>query len=343
MNDDIPALLESEFGDNAELAEWNDLKDLFSDDESALISFLDGIGMKRDVEGYENSAFVTRGGDRYHSTSMPRHYFVSRHDGDVPSGWLVHDDLHSNRLSLGSWDSDREAMVRVPESEEDPPGESIYTEDFSSDPGYTIAKSSTDNASEFEWDEEQENYFVKTVDGSGSGEWWVFSGTPLFSEIRDDDSFTVSFKFNPVHPDWGSYPGLRFIEDDNEEIEGSEVETEWAFRLDCRDSSGCSSSTEDTHSRFRLDLGGGDHFHSPRISDLDAWYEVTINYDGSQGAAEIEILKEDGSVFAEESGLALMASDSSFSRILLGRRSSGPPEYGDTSIIRVDDILITGE
>jgi hypothetical protein len=118
VNDDIPALLEGKFGDNAELAEWNDLKDFFSNDESALISFLDGIGMKRDVNGYVQSAFVTRGGDRYHSTSMPRHYYVNRFDGDVPSGWLVHDDLHSNRLSLGSWDNDREAMVRVPESEE---------------------------------------------------------------------------------------------------------------------------------------------------------------------------------------------------------------------------------
>lgn len=120
VNDDIPALLESKFGENAELAEWNNLKDLFSNDESALISFLDSIGMKRDSNGYVQNALVTRGGDRYHSTSMPRHYYVNRFDGDVPSGWLVHDDLHSNRLSLGSWDNDREAMVRVPESEEDP-------------------------------------------------------------------------------------------------------------------------------------------------------------------------------------------------------------------------------
>lgn len=223
----------------------------------------------------------------------------------------------------------------------DRPGDIIYEEDFSSEPGYTIAKSSTDDGSDLRWDEEQENYFIKTVDGSGSGEWWVFSGSPLFSEIGNDNSFTVSFKFNPVQPDWGSYPGLRFVEDDSEVIEGSEVETEWGFRLDCRDSSGCSSFTEDTHSRFRLDLGGGEHFHSPRISDLDAWYEVTINYDGLEGAAEILILKEDGSVFVEETGLPLMGTESSFNRILLGRRSSGPPEYGDTSVIRVDEIVIS--
>lgn len=113
VDQDIPALLEEEFGSEAELVEWNTIVDLFSESEGDLIEFLNGIGMKRGVEGYENSAYVTRNGNRFHSGS--RHYFISRHDGNVPGGWLVHDHLHSNRISLGSWPNDREAMVRLPE------------------------------------------------------------------------------------------------------------------------------------------------------------------------------------------------------------------------------------
>lgn len=112
VNQDIPALLQREFGPDAELAEWNELSALFSSDEDALISFMEGIGMKRSADSYVRSALVTRAGNRFLGGS--RHYFVSRHDGRVPSGWAVHAQLHSSRLSLGSWHSDRNALVRIP-------------------------------------------------------------------------------------------------------------------------------------------------------------------------------------------------------------------------------------
>jgi hypothetical protein len=111
IDDDLHQEIEDEFGITAELVDWNDLKDLFQDDEDGLISFLEGIGMKRGEEGYVSSAYVQRGGSRFRSSS--RHYFVSRHDGNVPGGWLVHDQLHYSLLSLGSWHHSREAMVRV--------------------------------------------------------------------------------------------------------------------------------------------------------------------------------------------------------------------------------------
>lgn len=113
VQDDIPSMLQDQFGPEAELVEWNDLKDLFEDDENKLLDYLEGIGMIRGKEEFESSALVTNNDQRFRSGS--RHYFISRHDGDVPGGWAVHDHLHNNRISLGSWHSDREALVRVPE------------------------------------------------------------------------------------------------------------------------------------------------------------------------------------------------------------------------------------
>lgn len=112
VNQDIPALLQQEFRPDAELAEWNELSALFSSSEDGLISFMEGIGMKRGAEDYVRSAFVTRAGNRFLRGS--RHYFVSRHDGRVPGGWAVHAQLQGSRLSLGSWGSDRNALVRIP-------------------------------------------------------------------------------------------------------------------------------------------------------------------------------------------------------------------------------------
>ena len=234
------------------------------------------------------------------------------------------------------------SITLIPEDSDTPPDGSDYSEDFADDPNYVVATSSTDSGSELEWDQEQENYFVRAIDGSGAGEWWAFAGTPLFAEFSDNDSFSVSFDFNPVQPDWGSYPGLRFARDENEGVDGGEADVKWAFRLDCRDSIECSRSTEETNSRFRLGLGGQDDpFLSPRLPAIDEWYSVDITYDGSQSAAEIVVLREDGSVFVEESGLPLMGMNTRFNRVLIGQRSGGPPEYGNESIIRVDNIATT--
>jgi hypothetical protein len=107
--DNIPSLIEQEFGSNAELADWSTLVDLYSDDKSGLVSFLNGVGMSED-----DNAYLKRGGNQYWDGG-DRHYFIKRHNGDPGSNFLVHDDLHSNTLSLGSWYNPMPALVRLPE------------------------------------------------------------------------------------------------------------------------------------------------------------------------------------------------------------------------------------
>ena len=107
--DDIPSQVEQEFGSNAELADCSTLVDLYSDDKSGLVSFLDGVGMSED-----DNVHLKRGGDQYWDGG-DRHHFIKRHNGDPGSNFLVHDDLHSNTLSLGSWYNPKPALVRLPE------------------------------------------------------------------------------------------------------------------------------------------------------------------------------------------------------------------------------------
>ncbi len=113
-DDDISSAIDQEFGEAAELADWNTLKDLYADDKDGLVSFLNGVGMK---EG--DNAYVQRGGEQYQSGD--RHYFIKRHNGDPGDSFLVHDDLHSNTLSLGSWYNPNPALVRLPLEELSPP------------------------------------------------------------------------------------------------------------------------------------------------------------------------------------------------------------------------------
>lgn len=107
--DDIPSQIEQEFGSDAKLADWNTLVDLYSDDKSGLVSFLDGVGVTED-----DNAYLRRGGNQYWNGG-DRHYFIKRHNGDVGGNFLVHDDLHSNTVSLGSWHNPNPALVRLPE------------------------------------------------------------------------------------------------------------------------------------------------------------------------------------------------------------------------------------
>lgn len=106
---DIPALLKDDFGSSTELVDWSDLKGFFAGDLDELLNFLETVGLTE----YRDDAFVKRNGSRFRSGS--RHYFMQRHDGNVPFGWAVHDQMHSNTVSLGSWPTTKKALVRIPE------------------------------------------------------------------------------------------------------------------------------------------------------------------------------------------------------------------------------------
>lgn len=105
-NSDIAAAVRQEFGPGATVADWNDVKAQFG---GSIANFCDAVGLP----SYRSSALCVRGGARFWSGN--RHYFVQRHDGRVPGGWLVHDHIDSYTLSLGSWyDRNHPVLVALP-------------------------------------------------------------------------------------------------------------------------------------------------------------------------------------------------------------------------------------
>jgi len=93
---DLDSIAISEFGPSYRLADWNDLVS-YSGDIEALAN---SIGILSEPDSL-NDCYVKKNGDRWYS--LTRHYFIQRHDGTVPGGWLVHDTIDDHFIDLGSW------------------------------------------------------------------------------------------------------------------------------------------------------------------------------------------------------------------------------------------------
>lgn len=104
--EDLPAAVQREFGSEARLADWNDLRRWHADDTRA---FATEIGLAVGAP----DIFLQRAGSRF--SEAPRHYFVTRFDGTKPDYYGAHDELGSMTLALGSWPgATMRALVRLP-------------------------------------------------------------------------------------------------------------------------------------------------------------------------------------------------------------------------------------
>ncbi len=101
---DWDAVVESVFGSNYRVADWNDLEAYHAADNNLLILF-SALGLS----DMGDSASLTRSGSvRY---SSDRYYFASRHEHDKPSGYLAHDHIDNHLVSLGSWSGSRKILA----------------------------------------------------------------------------------------------------------------------------------------------------------------------------------------------------------------------------------------
>jgi hypothetical protein len=96
--------VQTEFGPTAQVADWSQLQAY----TGQIAAFCDSIGLANG-----QGAWVLRNGNSFYSSE--RHYFVERHNGTVPSGWLVHDTIDNNTLDLGSWWNSRRILAYVPD------------------------------------------------------------------------------------------------------------------------------------------------------------------------------------------------------------------------------------
>lgn len=93
ISDDLNASIKSEFGQNATIADWNEIKREYGNN---IEDFVNSIGLT-----YKEDIWVTVDGNEYWSDG--RHYIMTRHNGNLPSNYLSHDDIRSNYVNLGSW------------------------------------------------------------------------------------------------------------------------------------------------------------------------------------------------------------------------------------------------
>ncbi len=96
-------IVESVFGSNYKVADWNDLTAYYNSNNS-IKNLLDGLELEKN-----NSVAVTYNGNKKNSST--RWYFITRHNHDKPGYYLAHKNLDNYLLSLGSWDGNRRILA----------------------------------------------------------------------------------------------------------------------------------------------------------------------------------------------------------------------------------------
>lgn len=105
--DNLTAAIRSEFGAEARLLDWSDIRRLHRDD---VRGWADDIDL-----GITDSGFLQRDGQRF--TADKQHYFVNRFDGVKPDYYTAHDEMGGMTLALGSWFNTRlPILVLLPAS-----------------------------------------------------------------------------------------------------------------------------------------------------------------------------------------------------------------------------------
>lgn len=89
--ENLTQAVQSEFGPDFRVADWDDLLAVNNIEQWAT-----DIGMKN------NDMYMVTCGGRDFYAGVPFHYYIQRFDHNVPSGWLVHDNLDRNFICLRS-------------------------------------------------------------------------------------------------------------------------------------------------------------------------------------------------------------------------------------------------
>lgn len=97
--DNLDSIVIALYGPNYRVADWNDLVS-YSQTHDITV-WADSIGMV--YYGYPYNGFLITNAGYHFWNNTNRHYFIERHNGQVPPGWLVHADINDHFIDLGSW------------------------------------------------------------------------------------------------------------------------------------------------------------------------------------------------------------------------------------------------
>lgn len=102
--DDLVAAVRDEFGAEAGVLDWDELKRWHADDAAAWMA---EANLTRNAQ----NGWLQRSGQRFHREN--RHYFASRFDGTKPEYFLAHDEIGGMAIALGSWYGSRVPVFAV--------------------------------------------------------------------------------------------------------------------------------------------------------------------------------------------------------------------------------------
>jgi hypothetical protein len=106
--------IQDDYGKNAELADWDDLKAMLASEDD-IRKFIQDTGIQLQSTNYNcDNILVSRSGSE---TVRGLHYHLARHDGKVPPDWSVVDSIGSNDINLGRWNHSGQAWLRLPQAQ----------------------------------------------------------------------------------------------------------------------------------------------------------------------------------------------------------------------------------
>lgn len=106
-DNDYDTVAKEDFGPTAKPADWSELAAHHDDD---VLSLCDDLGLP---EGKQGTFHILKDGDKYWEDQ--RAFWVTRYEGQSPSGNETHEELGGMRLSLGSWYGAKHSLcVRLP-------------------------------------------------------------------------------------------------------------------------------------------------------------------------------------------------------------------------------------
>ena len=120
-SDDVQAAIKAEYGENATIADWAELKSILRTQQN-VSKFIQGLGLRRQVTNYEGDNYRQSTNyecDNYYVsvgnelTIYGMRLFVARHDGRPPSNWATLDEIGGYKLDLGRWTLAAQAIVKI--------------------------------------------------------------------------------------------------------------------------------------------------------------------------------------------------------------------------------------
>lgn len=204
---------------------------------------------------------------------------------------------------------------------EEPAGlQLVYSEDFTSDPGYD-----TMLPLYAFWDMSGGSFFALSLDvGSGLGRYMGYS--PEFDVVSGD--FTVSFDMAVLAQDWGCYPGIVF---QNTTVPDPTQFDAYHKTLWCT-----FAWSDDVEKKFTLTSDQGGYLVTSGSPSLGEWYHFEIEYHSASQTVDWTI--ESGGVFHEVVGAPFPISGG-FNRLYIGEVTA-PPKYGEQAAARWDNIAV---